>query len=167
MVAARRSAERAIVDPAPEVAQREDNSAKPPVSRTRARSVARWCGANGVSSQPRLGRIASAPISRSRLTRRLLVTDTDAPYRWLPDCSRSMDGRHQSAFPSSSAPLALQRSCHVHPGWSASQPTTDTTPRVRRTRFPASVNGGARTRARSWSRSTLVPAQDAGTGRGG
>ena len=97
----------------------------------------------------------------------MLVTDTDAPYRWLPDCNRSSDGRHQAAFPSSSAPLALQRSCDVHPGWSASQSTTDTTPRVRRTRIPACVNGGAKTRATSWSRSRLVPAQDKGTSLGG
>jgi hypothetical protein len=79
-------------------------------------SVARWCGAKGVRSQCRLGRIASAQTSRFRLTRRLLVTDTDDPCRMLPDCSRSKDGRHHSALPSASAPLACHRSCHVWPG---------------------------------------------------
>jgi hypothetical protein len=89
IVAARRNADFVIVELAPDVRQRDDRSAKPSGSRTRARSVARLCGANGVSSHPRLGRIASAPISRSRLTRRLLVTDTDEPYLLLPDCNRS------------------------------------------------------------------------------
>jgi len=149
IVAARRRADLVIVEPAPDVRQREDSSAKPSGSRTRARSVARLCGANGVSSQPRLGRIASAQISRCRLTRRLLVTDTDEPYLWLPDCNRSSHGRHQSALPNSSAPLARQRSCHVCPGCPASQSTTDTNPRLRRTIIAASVNGGARNRARS------------------
>jgi hypothetical protein len=149
IVAARRRADLVIVEPAPELRQREDSSAKPSGSRTRARSEARWCGANGVNSQPRLGRTASAQISRSRLTRRLLVTDTDDPYRWLPDCNRSSHGRHQSALPSPSAPLACQRSCHVSPGKPASQSTTDTNPRSRRTLIAASVNGGANSRASS------------------
>ena len=116
MVAARRMIVLAIVAPAPDAEQRAASSAKPSWSRTRAMSVARWWGANGVRSQCRLGRIASAQTSRFRLTRRLLVTDTDDPRRMLPDCNRSSDGRHQSALPKASAPLACQRSCHVWPG---------------------------------------------------
>ena len=126
IVAARRRADLVIVELAPQALSRADRSAKPSGSRTRAMSAARWWGAKGVSSQPRPGRIAcadqqvqlfsSAQTSRFRLTRRLLVTDTDDPRRMLPDCNRSSDGRHQSALPKASAPLACQRSCHVWPG---------------------------------------------------
>ena len=116
MVAARRMIDLAIVAPAPDAEQRAASSAKPSWSRTRAMSVARWWGANGVRSQCRLGRIASAQTSRFRLTRRLLVTDTDDPCRILPACNRSRDGRHHPALPRASAPVACQRSCHVWPG---------------------------------------------------
>ena len=144
MVAARRSATVFIVRPAEVASHRAVSSANPAGSRVAAINATRFCGARGVSTQSRLGRIASAQTSISAQTRRLLANDT--PPRGSSGRSRACIGRHQSALPLSSAPLASHRCCHVPPGWPANQSSSRTSP-VRRRGPPAVSAPGTGRRA--------------------
>ena len=168
MVAARRSAAVFIVRPAGVTAHSADSSAKPRGSRARAMMATRFCGARGVSTQSRLGRITSAPMSSSAQTRRLLEVDT--PARGLRGRAQASSGRHHWALPIASAPLTSHRCCHVSPGCSASQSSSRASPSRRRARAagPSStVNGAVSNRASSASRACSVIGHDAAGDRGG
>ena len=98
----------------------------------------------GQSTQSRLGRITSAPASRSAQTRRLLEVDT--PARGFRGRAQASSGRHHSALPIASAPQASHRCCHVSPGCSHSQSSSRTSPSRRRrpaARSSSTVNGAA------------------------
>jgi hypothetical protein len=132
MVPARRSAAVVIVRPAGDVAQSAASSANPFGSRTRVMIETRFCGARGVSTHSRLGRITSAATSSSAQTRRLLAVDT--PQRGFSGRAQASSGRHQSALPAASAPLASHRCCQLPPGCSLSQSSSRANPSRRRCR---------------------------------
>ena len=168
MVAARRRAAVFIVRPAGDAAHSADSSAKPRGSRARAMTATRFCGARGVRTQSRLGRITSAPASRSAQTRRLLEADT--PARGLRGLAQASSGRHHSALPIASAPLTSHRCCHVSPGCSPSQSSSRTSPRWRRARANRSssrMNGVASSLSSSASRVCSVAGQVGAEVRGG
>ena len=119
MVAARRNAAAFIVRPAEEPSHNAANAANPSGSRIVVINATRFCGARGVSTQPTLGRITSAQIRCSTQTLRLL--DVETPHCAPSGRSCASNGRHQSALPRASAPLARHRCCHVAPGWLLSQ----------------------------------------------
>jgi len=144
MAAARRNAAAFMVRPAGDAAHNDASSANPRGSRARAMTATRFCGARGVRTQSRLGRITSAPVSSSAQTRRLLEVDT--PARGFRGRAQASSARHHSALPIASAPLTSHRCCHVSPGCSASQPNNRTSPsrrRARPTRSSSTVNGAA------------------------
>ncbi len=156
-----------IVRPAGVAAHSAESSAKPRGSRARAMMATRFCGARGVRTQSRLGRITSAPISSSAQTRRLLEVDT--PARGLRGRAQASSGRHHWALPAASAPLTSHRCCHVSPGCSTSQSSSRANPSRRRARAAGAssmVNGVVSNRASSTPRVCSVIGHD-GTGERG
>lgn len=110
-------------------------SARP---RSPAISGTRFCGARGVITHSTVGRITSALISSCAQTRRPL--DVATPQGRRSGRSQVSSGRHQPALPSSSAPLACHRCCHVRPGCAANQ-SSKCTRQSHRRRPPAAPNG--------------------------
>ena len=139
---------------------------KPAGSRVRAISPVRSCSPERASSHPGSGRITSPQ------TRRSSPAPRPRPWRSLAGSlpaavSHPVAVSRQSA--ASAAPEAAQRSCHVPPGWPASQ--SSTCPRQRdRCRCPprlSSRNGGASSSADACSLSRLAAGQLSGRSRGG
>lgn len=96
------------------------SSAKPLGSRTRAISAASWWGVALVSSHATLGRITSPQISRTKPVPSVLTAEVLLGVMRPVLRSHRTTSCLQSALPSASAPLAIQRSCQLWPGCASS-----------------------------------------------